>query len=539
MICAAPRVFPAENRSFNPRNLWLSMSKKPGPVALIIIDGWGYSASREGNAIALADTPFYDELAEKYPQTLLEAHGSRVGLPAGVMGNSEVGHLNIGSGRVIRMDVSLVDHEIETGEFFRNKVLVEAVDGAKTRGKALHLMGLMSDGQVHSSLTHLYALLKMAKDHGLEHVYVHCFLDGRDTPPSSATQYVAALQRKMTEIGCGEIATVVGRYYAMDRDKRWERTQRGFDLLTKAIGERALDPIAAINESYARGVTDEFVEPVAIVRKDGAPVATIKDDDSVIFFNFRPDRARQLTRALAIPDFNEFDVSDRPRVHFVCFTMYDHTFGLPIAFPPRQHRNVLAEAWGNLRVRNYRLAETEKYAHVTYFFNGGVEQEFPCEQRLLVPSPKVATYDLQPEMSAFKVTDKVLRGIDEGETDVFVINFANPDMVGHTGKLSKTIEACQYVDTCLGWITKRMRTAKGTTLITADHGNAEQMIDPVTGSPHTAHTTNPVPFHLIDEESIGAKLRSGGALEDVAPTLLGLLGLDKPTEMTGRDLRDL
>jgi len=381
--------------------------------------------------------------------------------------------------------------------------------------------------------------LKLAKDHGLEQVYVHCFLDGRDTPPSSGAQYVTGLQRKLVEIGCGEIATVVGRYYAMDRDKRWERTQRAYDLLTKAIGERALDPITAINESYARGVTDEFVEPVAIVRKDGAPVATIKDDDSVIFFNFRPDRARQLTRALAIPGFNDFDVSDRPRVHFVCFTMYDHTFDLPIAFPPRHHRNVLAEAWGTTCVRNYRMAETEKYAHVTYFFNGGVEKEFPCEQRLLVPSPKIATYDLQPEMSAFKVTDKVLRGIDEGETDVFVINFANPDMVGHTGKLDKTIEACQYVDTCLGWITKRMRTAHGITLITADHGNAEQMIDPTTGSPHTAHTTNPVPFHLIDEDSIGVKLRTGGALEDVAPTLLGLLGLEKPSEMTGRDLREI
>lgn len=515
------------------------MTKKKGPVALIIIDGWGYSASHEGNAIALATTPFYDELCEKYPQTLLEAHGSRVGLPAGVMGNSEVGHLNIGSGRVIRMDVSLVDHEIETGAFFSNKVLVEAVEGAKRRGTALHLMGLTSDGQVHSSLTHLYALLKMAKEHGLDHVYVHCFLDGRDTPPSSGAHYVAALQRKLEEIGCGEIATVVGRYYAMDRDKRWERTQRAFDLLTKAIGARALDPIAAIEESYTRGVTDEFVEPIAIVRQDGTPVATIKDDDSVIFFNFRPDRARQLSRALAVPGFNDFDVSERPRVQFVCFTMYDHSFDLPIAFPPRHHRNVLAEAFGSICVRNYRMAETEKYAHVTYFFNGGVEKEYPCEQRLLVPSPKIATYDLQPEMSAFKVTDKVLRAIDEGETDVFVVNFANPDMVGHTGKLDKTIEACQYVDTCLGWITKRMRTANGITLITADHGNAEQMIDPTSGGPHTAHTTNPVPFHLIDEESIGAKLREGGALEDVAPTLLGLLGLEKPAEMTGRDLREI
>src|SRR5215470_10052707 len=301
------------------------MAKKRGPLALIIIDGWGYSAARDGNAIALAATPYYDELTENYPHTLLEAHGTRVGLPAGVMGNSEVGHLNIGSGRVIRMDVSLVDHEIETGEFFNNKVLAQAMDGAHERGKALHLMGLISDGQVHSSLTHLYALLKLAKDERVERVFVHCFLDGRDTPPSSATQYIAALQRKMEELGCGEIATVVGRYYAMDRDKRWERTQRAYDLLTKAIGERATDPIAGINASYERGVTDEFVEPIAIVRNDGSPVATIKNDDAVIFFNFRPDRARQLTRALAIPDFKEFDISDRPRVHYVCFTMYDHT----------------------------------------------------------------------------------------------------------------------------------------------------------------------------------------------------------------------
>ena len=515
------------------------MSKKRGPLALIVIDGWGHSLTREGNAIALAATPFYDELCEKYPSTLLEAHGTRVGLPAGVMGNSEVGHLNIGSGRVIRMDVSLVDHEIETGEFFHNVGLVNAMEKARHPERALHLMGLISDGQVHSSMTHLYALLQMAKQHGVETVFIHCFLDGRDTPPKSGVQYVASLQRKMAEIGCGEIANVVGRYYAMDRDKRWERTQRAYDLLTKAIGLRANDPLTAVNESYARGVSDEFVEPVSIVRKDGSPVATIKDGDSVIFFNFRPDRARQLTRALAVADFNEFPIADRPRVEFVCFTRYDNTFNLPVAFPPRHHQNVLAEAWGRTCIRNYRLAETEKYAHVTYFFNGGVEKEFPCERRLLVPSPKIATYDLQPEMSAFKVTDKVLRGVDEGETDVFVVNFANPDMVGHTGKLDKTIEACQYVDTCLGWITKRIREARGITLITADHGNAEQMIDPITGGPHTAHTINPVPFHLIDEESVGMKLRGGGALEDVAPTLLALIGEEKPLEMTGRDLREI
>ena len=515
------------------------MDKKRGPLALIIIDGWGYSPTTEGNAIALATTPYYDELSAKYPQTLLEAHGSRVGLPAGVMGNSEVGHLNIGSGRVIRMDVSLVDHEIETGAFFENQVLLGAVQGARNKNRALHLIGLISDGQVHSSLTHLYALLQMAKKQNLDQVFVHCFLDGRDTPPASATHYLAALQRKMEEIGCGQIATVIGRYYAMDRDKRWERTQKAYELLVNGIGKPSTDPVAAVNQSYAAGITDEFVEPHVIVNSTGEPVARIESDDSVICFNFRPDRARQITRALAVPDFNEFPLGDRPRVSYVCFTTYDSTFPLPVAFPPRHHRNVMAEVFAGICIRNYRLAETEKYAHVTYFFNGGVEREYNCERRLLVPSPKVATYDLQPEMSAFAVTDKVLRGIDERETDVFIINFANPDMVGHTGKLDKTIEACQYVDTCLGWITKSIRQVKGMTLITADHGNAEQMIDPLTGSPHTAHTTNPVPFHLVDEESIGARLREGGALEDVAPTVLGLLGIEQPVEMTGRDLRQL
>ncbi len=514
------------------------MADKQGPLALIIIDGWGYSPRREGNAIALATTPFYNELIEKYPHTLLEASGTRVGLPRGIMGNSEVGHLNMGSGRVIRMDVTRIDYAIETGDFFNNEVLVAAMDGAKARGTTLHMMGLVSDGQVHSSQEHLYALLRMAKQRGLQRVYVHCFLDGRDTPPASAYGYVEALQAECGKVGCGRIASVVGRYYAMDRDKRWERTERAYKLLVNAEGERAINPVEAIKRSYERGVTDEFVEPIVIERETGEPVATIGEGDAVIFFNFRPDRARQITRALAVPGFDAFPTQS-PAIDFVCFSLYDHTFPLAIAFPPQQHRNVLAEVFGRLGVRNYRLAETEKYAHVTYFFNGGVEKEYPCERRLLVPSPKIATYDLEPEMSAFKVTDKVLRGIEEGETDVFIINFANPDMVGHTGKLDKTIQAVQYVDTCLGWITKGLRQARGRALITADHGNCEQMIDHTTGQPHTAHTTNPVPFHLIDEESIGLKLRDGGALEDVAPTMLGLLGLEQPAEMTGRDLREI
>jgi 2,3-bisphosphoglycerate-independent phosphoglycerate mutase len=515
------------------------LNQSRGPLALIIIDGWGYSQYREGNAIALAETPYYDELSANYPQTLLEASGIRVGLPAGVMGNSEVGHLNIGAGRVIRMDVSKVDHEIVTGEFFDNEVLLAAMNDVKRTGKALHLMGLVSDGQVHSSQQHLYALLGLAKQSGLDRVFIHCFLDGRDTPPSSARHYIAALQKKIEEIGCGRIASIIGRYYAMDRDKRWERTQRAYELLVKGIGERSTDSLTAIESSYERGITDEFVEPTIIVDSHGEPFGTIQDGDAIIFFNFRPDRARQLTRALAMPGFQEFDVSSGPHVHFLCFTVYDRSFPLPVAFPPRDHKNVLVEVWEKICVRNYRLAETEKYAHVTYFFNGGVEKEHGCERRLLVPSPKIATYDLQPEMSAFMVTDNVLRGIEARETDVFIVNFANPDMVGHTGKLDKTIEACQYVDTCLGWITKGIRQARGVTLITADHGNAEQMIDPDSGGPHTAHTTNPVPFHLIDEASRGLKLRDGGALEDVAPTVLGLLGNEQPDDMTGRDLRQV
>jgi 2,3-bisphosphoglycerate-independent phosphoglycerate mutase len=341
------------------------MPQKKGPLALIIIDGWGYSPAREGNAIALASKPFYDEICEKYPQTLLTAHGTRVGLPEGVMGNSEVGHLNLGSGRVIRMDVSLIDHDIEIGAFFRNEVLTTAMDGAKSRDKQLHLMGLISDGQVHSSQEHLYALLRMAKQRGIERVFVHCFLDGRDTPPSSAADYVAALQKKTEEISCGQIATVVGRYYAMDRDRRWERTQRAYDLLVNAVGKRAGDSVEAIKESYQRGVTDEFVEPIVIVDESRAPVTTIREGDAVIFFNFRPDRARQLTRALTIAGFDEFPIPNRPAIDLVCFSVYDVTFPLAVAFPPRRHENILADVFARFSVENFRLAETEKYAHVT------------------------------------------------------------------------------------------------------------------------------------------------------------------------------
>jgi 2,3-bisphosphoglycerate-independent phosphoglycerate mutase len=515
------------------------LTNKSKPIALIVIDGWGYAPEKEGNAIALAATPFYDEICAKYPNTLLEASGRRVGLPAGVMGNSEVGHLNLGAGRVIRMDVSRIDHAIETGMLFENEVLQNVMDGAQKRAKALHFMGLLSDGQVHSSQEHLYTLLRMAKGRGVEKVYIHAFLDGRDTPPQSATVYLEMLEAKIAEIGVGEIATLCGRYYAMDRDKRWERTARAFTLLVHGEGERAFDPVEAVKNSYQRGVTDEFLEPVVIERAAGEPVATIQDGDAVIFFNFRPDRARQITRAIAIQDFDEPFAAKKPNVDFVTIREYDKEFPLKVAFPPESYNNVLAQVFAHNEITNFRLAETEKYAHVTYFFNGGVEQEYNCERRLLVPSPKVATYDLEPEMSAFKVTDKILRAIDENETDVFIINYANPDMVGHTGKLDKTIEAVQYIDTCLGWVTKAMRARGGTTLITADHGNCEQMIDLKTGQPHTAHTTNLVPIHLVGEDFVGLKLREDGALEDVAPTLLGMLGLDQPVEMTGRDLRSI
>lgn len=505
---------------------------------MIILDGFGYRAEREGNAIALAAMPRYRELCEVYPHTLIQASGECVGLPKGVMGNSNVGHLCVGAGRVLRTDVERINYEIHTGEFFQNLSLNSALDNAVKHDRALHLVGLVSDGLVHSSHEHAYALLRLARERQVRRVFVHCFLDGRDTPPISAERYVAALQDKIKEIGVGEIATLVGRYYAMDRDKHWERIEPTYRLLVHGDGRKSRDPLLAIRASYEQDITDEFIEPIVITCENGQPVGTIEDGDSVIFFNFRADRARQITSALAIPGFDAFPVPGRPHVHFVCFAVYDKTYPLPVAFPPAQPTNILADVFAVLGVRNYRIAETEKYAHVTYFFNGGTEREFPHERRMLIPSPRVATYDLAPEMSAFTITEKLLQAIEEAETDVFIMNFANPDMVGHTGMLDKTIEACQYVDTCLGRITKAIQSRHGISLITADHGNAELMIDPKTGGPHTAHTTNPVPFHLIDEASKGVKLRAEGALEDVAPTMLALLGIDKPLEMTGRDLRE-
>jgi len=509
---------------------------KKRPVALIILDGFGYSPATEGNAIAMAKTPFLDEYYQKYAHTLIQGSGERVGLPCGLMGNSEVGHLNMGAGRIVKMDITRIDEAIGTGKFFENPTLNAAVDAGKPG--ALHLMGLVSDGGVHSSNQHIYALLRLAAQRGVERVFVHCFTDGRDTPPTSGKGYVAELMAKMREYGVGRVASVVGRYYAMDRDNRWERTKRAYDMLAQGEGKKFTDPLEGIEASYRAGVTDEFIEPIVVAHEGGEPVATVRDGDSVIFFNFRADRARQLTRAFTGRNFDGFERVPLHDLHFATFTQYDRSFTTPIIFPPVSLKNILADVFAKVGVTNLRAAETEKYAHVTYFFNGGVEKEFPHESRILVPSPKVATYDLQPEMNAFKVTDKICRAVDEGQTDVYIINFANADMVGHTGKLDAAIKAVEALDTCLGWVVGSIERVKGVAIITADHGNAEQMIDPETGGPHTAHTNNPVPFILCDPEFKG-RLREGGALEDIAPTILALLGLEQPAEMTGRNLMQL
>ncbi len=505
------------------------------PLALIILDGFGYSPEREGNAIALANTPHVDEWLATYPHTLIDGSGKSVGLPPGQMGNSEVGHLNMGAGRIVRMDISRIDNAIETGEFFSNPALVAAMESVQAKGATLHLMGLVSEGGVHSWHEHLYALLRMAKARGVGRVAVHAFLDGRDTAPESGAGYVADLQSKMDEYGIGQIASVIGRYYAMDRDLRWERTEQAYRLLTRGEGRPRRDAVAAIREFYSEGLTDEFMKPIVIVDEDETPVATVQDGDSLIFINFRADRARQLTRAFTEEDFKGFVREAKLNAGFTCMTQYRQSFGLPVAFGPIRHEQILAEVFAAAGIRNLRIAETEKYAHVTFFFNGGEEQEFPGESRILIPSPKVATYDLQPEMSAGEVTDKVVEAIESGAFEVFIINYANADMVGHTGVLPAAIKAIETLDQCVGRVVAAIRARGGTAIITADHGNAEQMIDPETGGPFTAHTTNLVPLILIDRYR--GHLRAGGSLQDIAPTMLGILGLAQPPQMTGADLR--
>ncbi|MGH9540989.1 MAG: 2,3-bisphosphoglycerate-independent phosphoglycerate mutase [Terriglobales bacterium] len=516
------------------------------PLLLVILDGWGYAPPGPANAIALARKPTYDALLRDWPNTLLATSGPAVGLPEGQMGNSEVGHLNIGAGRIVTMDVTRIDGAIASGEFDRNPVLLAAMRQA--RGRRLHLLGLCSDGGVHSHLNHLYALLRLARQEGVEHVLIHAFTDGRDTMPNSGQDYLRQIQQRCREYGVGQIATLSGRYYAMDRDQRWERIKLAFNAIVHGQGPRAADPVAALIESYNQGVTDEFVVPrVVSGRQDGTPVGTIRPDDAAVFFNYRADRARQMTRALTRtgqPDAAleaAIPAGEAPLpLHYVCMTRYDKTFTLPVVMPPESLDNILAQVMGERGLRNLRVAETEKYAHVTYFFNGGIEKPFPGEDRALIPSPKVATYDLMPEMSAAGIAERVVKAIEDKTFDVIVANFANADMVGHSGKIAPTVKAVETVDACLDGILQALRRAGGALLITADHGNAEQMIDPATGGPHTAHTTNSVPLILVAGRAPGVPplaLQPGGSLRDIAPTMLALLDLEEPPQMTGRDLQ--
>jgi 2,3-bisphosphoglycerate-independent phosphoglycerate mutase len=503
-------------------------------VGLIVLDGWGLREGRDGNAVALARTPVFDDLWEKYPHTELQASGRAVGLSEGQMGNSEVGHLNLGAGRVVKQDILRIDESIEDGTFFENTALVGAAAHARERGSTLHLMGLVSDGGVHSSLSHLIALLELARRRGVSAVAVHAFTDGRDTSPTRGVRYLSELQRAIDEKGVGVLATVIGRYYAMDRDRRWERTKIAYDALTTGRADTvSRHPVEALAKSYQREITDEFVKPIVV---EGTPRVT--DGDAIVFFNFRADRARQLTRAFADPGFDGFARVLLRDFHYATMTRYEEAFELPVAFAPRDLREIAADVWAREGLSSLRLAETEKYAHVTYFFNGGREVPYPREERSLVPSPKVATYDLQPQMSALEVTDLLVASFGEGGHDTFVLNFANPDMVGHTGSLEAAIRAVETVDGCLGRVVEAFRDSApdGALLILADHGNAETMVAE-DGSPHTAHTTNPVPCLLVSSEFRG-RLRPGGALCDAIPTLLALQGIEKPVEMTGRDLRE-
>ncbi|MBE3581838.1 MAG: 2,3-bisphosphoglycerate-independent phosphoglycerate mutase [Thermoanaerobacteraceae bacterium] len=502
------------------------------PLMLIILDGWGVSEEQEGNAVALARLPNFRRLWHEFPHTFLAASGEAVGLPKGQMGNSEVGHLNIGAGRIVYQELTRISRAIRDGSFFRNSVLLEALEQVKKRRGALHLLGLLSDGGVHSHLEHLYALLEFAARKGVDRVYIHAFLDGRDVPPACAGQYIEAVEEECRRHGRGAIATIMGRYYAMDRDRRWERTEKAYRALVAGEGHGFASAGEALEASYRRNITDEFVEPSVIMR-DGRPLATVNDGDAVIFYNFRADRARQLTRAFVDDDFPYFErPGGKLDISFVCFTQYDATIPAPIAFPPQDLKDTLGEVVSRAGLKQLRIAETEKYAHVTFFFNGGVEEPFPNEDRVLVPSPKVATYDQKPEMSAYEVTVEVLKRLDT--YDFIVLNFANPDMVGHTGDLQAAIRALEAVDECLGRLAEAMTSRRAPLIITADHGNAEAMVEP-NGEPHTAHTSNPVPFILVDERYRQARLGEG-SLQDVAPTVLALLGLDQPEAMTGRNL---
>ena len=507
-------------------------------TALIIMDGFGINPSHEGNAIYMAGTPELDKLKARYPHTQLGASGMDVGLPDGQMGNSEVGHLNMGAGRIVYQELTRITKDIQDGVFFEKEPLVWAMDTVKENGGSLHLMGLLSDGGVHSHNTHLYALLEMAKRRGLKKVFIHCLLDGRDVPPASGADYMRQLVEKTKEIGVGQVATVQGRFWGMDRDNIWDRVEKGYDAIVLGEGVKETDPVEAILHSYNNGKTDEFVVPV-VIEKDGKPLTTVEPGDSVVFFNFRPDRARQITRSFIMKDFQGFE---RKKgfipVQFVSMTQYDATFNglLKVVNPPENLDNTLGEYLAKLGKTQAHIAETQKYAHVTFFFNGGVEAPNEGEERFLIDSPKVATFDMKPEMSAPEVTAKALELIDSGKYDVMILNYANCDMVGHTGVIPAAIEAVREVDKDVGMLVSEIIKKGGRAFVTADHGNADQMIDPITKEPFTAHTTNPVPFIACDEALVGKTLRSGGRLADIAPTMLTSMGIDVPEEMTGKSL---
>jgi 2,3-bisphosphoglycerate-independent phosphoglycerate mutase len=512
------------------------MTPRTRKVVLLILDGWGWREETTANAVRLARTPHVDALWARYPHTLIEASGPWVGLPEGQMGNSEVGHLNIGAGRIVYQDIVRIDRAIADGAFFTLPALVEGMDRLRAGGR-LHLVGLLSDGGVHSHERHLFALLEMAKRHGLKEVFVHALLDGRDTSPHGGVEYLRRLNDTMGRIGVGSVASVVGRYYAMDRDKRWDRVRRAYDLFTTGAGYRSASAVDAVKRSYDRGVTDEFVEPIVVAADGEDAPGTVRDGDSLVFFNFRADRAREITHAFVDADFSAFPRAAHPRVHYVCMARYyEDGFDLPVAFPPETRTHILADVAASHGKKTLRIAETEKYAHVTYFFNGGEEHQFAGEERILIPSPSVATYDLKPEMSAKGVCDALLQQIGENRFDYIVCNFANPDMVGHTGNLHAAVKACEAVDACVGRVMDVLDLDHYVAIVIADHGNAEVMVDPVTGQPHTAHTTNPVPCILVDPAYRG-ELIGGGSLRDIAPTILDYMGVAVPREMTGRDLR--
>ncbi|WP_315079482.1 2,3-bisphosphoglycerate-independent phosphoglycerate mutase [uncultured Clostridium sp.] len=508
------------------------MSKRP--VMLMILDGFGIAPKSEGNAVSLAKKPNFDRLVASYPTSQLQASGLEVGLPEGQMGNSEVGHLNIGSGRIVYQELTRITKAIKDGDFFENESLMKAMTNAKNNNSALHLMGLLSDGGVHSHIEHLRGLLKFAKKEGIQNVYVHAFMDGRDVAPSSGKEFVEKTEAMMAEVGVGKIATISGRYYAMDRDNRWERVELAYNALVLGKGETANSAVNAMEQSYHDNKTDEFVLPT-VVLENGAPTATIKNGDSVIFFNFRPDRAREITRAINDKVFDGFK-RETLNLTFVTMTQYDKTLeGVEVAYKPQTLANTLGEYVSEKGLNQLRIAETEKYAHVTFFFNGGVEKENPGEERVVIPSPKVATYDLKPEMSAYEVTDELLNRLDSDKYDMVILNFANPDMVGHTGVIPAAVKAIESVDECLGKIADKILEKDGCLFITADHGNAETMIDFSTGNPFTAHTIDPVPFVWVANNTEGKTIKDG-KLADIAPTMLNQLGLEVPAEMTGENL---